>query len=329
MTSDVKLGVVAPLSADQWVDADARQVADLARSVQDAGLDSLWANDSLMRPRVDALTFLAIAATVTTTVGLGTAALLPALRRPVHTGHVLATLDRLTAGRLTVAVGAGFPGVSEPEYAASAVPWKGRSRRLDETLMLWRQMWAAGPGVTDYRNGVIDIERVPTGITPVTPGGPPVWLAADTASARRRAGLLYDGWLPYTPQTAQFAAGLAEVRTARRQGERAHDDVAAALFVTVLITDADDGGRAALDRFTTETYGLPLCAVERIQAFAAGPREVVTEKLRGYVSAGANHLVCRVGVLNRDDFADQVVQLTSIRTGLGPPASDSGPRDAR
>lgn len=317
MTSDAKLGVVAPLSADQWVDADARQVADLARSVQDAGVDSLWANDSLMRPRVDALTFLAIAATVTTTLGLGTAALLPALRRPVHTGHVLATLDRLTAGRLTVAVGAGFPGVSEPEYAASAVPWKGRSRRLDETVRLWRHMWAAGAGVTDYRNGVIDIEGVPTGITPATPGGPPVWLAADTVSARRRAGLLYDGWLPYSPSTAQFAAGLAEVRTARRQGERAQDEVAAALFVTVLITDADDGGRAALDRLTTETYGLPLCAVERIQAFAAGPREVVAEKLRGYVSAGANHLVCRVGVLNRDGFADQVVQLASIRTGLG------------
>jgi alkanesulfonate monooxygenase SsuD/methylene tetrahydromethanopterin reductase-like flavin-dependent oxidoreductase (luciferase family) len=303
---------VAPLSADQWDGADAAHVAELARAVEQAGLDSLWANDSLTRPRIDALTFLTIAAAATDRVQLGTAALLPALRRPVHTGHVLATLDRLSAGRLTVAVGAGFPGVSEPEYAASLVPWQRRARRLDETVALWRRMWSTTERAIEFRGEVLTLDAAPAGISPSRPDGPPLWLAADTDRARRRAGLSYDGWLPYPTTADRFAAGLADVHAAAQQGGRSPDQITAALFVTILVTDGDDA-RDALDAFTIDTYGLPLAAVERIQAFAAGPADVVTDKLQSYVNGGARHLVCRVGVTTREQFVEQVQQLASVR----------------
>src|SRR5690349_13935812 len=84
MTRDTKFGVVALMSGDQWEAADPRQLVHLVRTVEDLGFDSLWVNDSLFRPRVEPLTFLAAAAPVTERVTLGTAALLPALRRPVQ-----------------------------------------------------------------------------------------------------------------------------------------------------------------------------------------------------------------------------------------------------
>ncbi|MEB3069888.1 LLM class flavin-dependent oxidoreductase [[Mycobacterium] vasticus] len=311
MTRDVSLGVVAPLSGDQWAGAEPRQLNRLVRAIEDLGFDSLWANDSLFGPRLEALTFLTAAASVSERITLGTAALLPALRRPVQTAQALASLDLLSHGRLIVGVGAGFPGASQREYVLSQVPWPRRFHRLDDTVALWRQLWA-GEGPDEFRGATISLEGLPDCIAPATRGGPPVWLAGDTPNARLRAGTGYDGWLPYPPTPKRYAAGLDEVMTAARGTGRAHSDVTPALFVTVLITDASDGGRAALERFTKATYGYPLRIMEQIQTFATGPAEQVAAALAGYVDAGARHLVCRSATLTLGDFHDQLKALQQI-----------------
>jgi alkanesulfonate monooxygenase SsuD/methylene tetrahydromethanopterin reductase-like flavin-dependent oxidoreductase (luciferase family) len=279
------------------------------------GFDSIWANDSLVRPRIEALTFLSAAAAVTEHITLGTAALQPALRRPVQTAQALASLDRLAQGRLTVAVGAGFPGLSEIEYAASEVPWSRRFARLDDTVSLWRQLWA-GKGPASFHGKVLHLDNIPSGITPFANRIPSVWLAGDTPRARARAGALYDGWLPYPPTPDGYASGLHDVRSAAERAGRPVGAVTPALFVTVLLTDAPDGGRAALDHFATQTYGFALEVVEQIQTFVAGPPDVVTEGLRAFVDAGARHLVCRVGVLGPDSFIDQIEQLRGVKEEL-------------
>src|SRR6201991_2128519 len=110
MSEQLCVGVMPPLAADPWAGVDLRGLLDFARVVEDLGFDSLWANDSLIRPRIEALTFLSAAAAVTDRITLGTAALQTVLRRPVQTAQVLASIDRLSGGLLTVGVGAGFPG---------------------------------------------------------------------------------------------------------------------------------------------------------------------------------------------------------------------------
>jgi alkanesulfonate monooxygenase SsuD/methylene tetrahydromethanopterin reductase-like flavin-dependent oxidoreductase (luciferase family) len=315
MSQNFRLGVVAPLAADGWAGADLRRLIGFARTVEESGFDSLWANDSLVRPRVEALTFLSAAAAVTERIKLGTAALQPVLRRPVQAAQALASIDRLTQGRLIVGVGGGFPGLSEIEYAASEVPWQRRFARLDDTVALWRQLWS-GKGPNSFHGTVLHFDDIPEGITPSTADGPPVWLAADTPGARARAGRLYDGWLPYPPEPEGFSTGLAEVRTAAATAGRPIEAVAAALFVTVLVSDGADGGRAALDQFTRDTYGFPLDVVEKIQAFAAGPPESVAARLRSYLDAGAQHLVCRIGVLGPDRFIEQLNYLRLVQEML-------------
>jgi alkanesulfonate monooxygenase SsuD/methylene tetrahydromethanopterin reductase-like flavin-dependent oxidoreductase (luciferase family) len=309
------LGVIPPLAADRWAGADLRRLVDFARAVERLGFDSIWANDSLIRPRIEALTFLSAAAAVTERITLGTAALQPVLRRPVQTAQVLASIDRLSRGRLTVAVGAGFPGLSEVEYAASEVPWARRFARLDDTVALWRQLWT-GKELNAFHGKVLHLDDIPHGITPFAPSGPPVWLAADTSAARARAGALYDGWLPYPPTPEGFSSGLAEVRIAAEGAGRPADAVTPALFVTVLVTDAADGGRAELDHFATQTYGLSIEVIEQIQTFAAGTPDVVAARLRQYVDAGARLLVCRVGVLGPDPFLAQLERLRLVTETL-------------
>jgi alkanesulfonate monooxygenase SsuD/methylene tetrahydromethanopterin reductase-like flavin-dependent oxidoreductase (luciferase family) len=315
MEQNLRIGVMPPLAADHWAGADLSRLVDFACTVEELGFDSLWANDSLVRPRIEALTFLSAAAAVTERITLGTAALQPVLRRPVQTAQILASIDRLAHGRLVVAVGAGFPGLSEVEYAVSEVPWRRRFARLDDTIALWRQLWS-GKGPDSFHGKVVQLEGIPRGITPFAPDGPPVWLAGDTPGARTRTGALYDGWLPYPPTPERFASGLVDVCAAAENAGRTAELITPALFVTVLVSDADDGGRAPLDHFATETYGFPLEAVEQIQAFASGPPEIVAGRLRSYIDAGARHLVCRVGVLGPEGFLQQLEHLRAVKEVL-------------
>jgi alkanesulfonate monooxygenase SsuD/methylene tetrahydromethanopterin reductase-like flavin-dependent oxidoreductase (luciferase family) len=106
------------------------------------------------------------------------------------------------------------------------------------------------------------------------------------------------------------------MRAAAQGTGRGADAVTPALFVTVLITEDADGGRAALDHFATNTYGFGIDIVEQIQTFAAGTPDAVTARLASFIDAGARHLVCRVGVLGPNGFVEQLHQLRTVKEAL-------------
>ncbi|MFG1924307.1 LLM class flavin-dependent oxidoreductase [Cryptosporangium sp. NPDC048952] len=307
-----KLGYVLPTTLPGWAEGDdPRALLDLAVEAERLGVDSLWVGDTLLRPVVEPLTTLAGVAAVTSTIGLGAATLLPAFRRPVQAAHALASLDRLSGGRLTIAVGAGFPNRSEREYAISEVPWERRFARLDDTVALWRRLWA---GETAFVGGV----EVPPVLPPSRPGGPPIWLGGASPSALARVARHYDGWLPYPPQPGTYARGLATIAAAapavHAPGAPAAGALAAgravtpALFASVLI---GDGGRAALDVYVRAAYGMPLEVVETIQLLIAGSPEHIREVLGRY--DGVEHLVIRIAAL---DLPTQRDQLALLRRGI-------------
>jgi alkanesulfonate monooxygenase SsuD/methylene tetrahydromethanopterin reductase-like flavin-dependent oxidoreductase (luciferase family) len=247
----------------------------------------------------------AAAAAVTERVTLGTAALLPALRQPVQAAQVIASLDLLSGGRLALTVGAGFPRRSEAEYAVSEVPWRGRFARLDDTVALWRHLWTS-QGPTSFHGDVLHFDHIPESTPPAQPGGPPVWLGGATPAALARTGRLYDGWLPYPPNPADYETGLAQVRRAARGAGRAAQAVTPALFATLLITNDLEAGRRALSDYTQASYRMPLEVVETIQVLIAGPLEFVTAELDRYIAAGARHIVCRIGALGLKSQLDQL-----------------------
>src|SRR5262245_45004702 len=119
-------------------------VVELAAAAEDAGLDGVWVGDSpLARPRGEPFTVLGAVAARTTAIGLGTAALLPALRPLLHTAQAAATLDQLAPGRITLGVGAGFPlEATRAEFAALGAPFTGRVDRLDRFVACWRLLWS-------------------------------------------------------------------------------------------------------------------------------------------------------------------------------------------
>jgi alkanesulfonate monooxygenase SsuD/methylene tetrahydromethanopterin reductase-like flavin-dependent oxidoreductase (luciferase family) len=289
------IGVILPTT----VAPTQTQLTDFAVRAEALGYASLWAGDTLLRPVVEPLTALAAVAGVTSTIRLGTAAMLPAFRAPVQAAQTLASLDLVSGGRLTVAVGAGFPGRSEVEYAWSGVPWARRFTRLDETVEFWRRLWTATEPVS-FHGKVLRFDDVP----PVTrPLGIPVWLAGASPRALERTGRLYDGWLPYPPTPEVYGDGLTAVREAGR-------DVTAGLFVSILIADSVAAGEAALDEYARGTYGVPLEVARTIQLLVAGPVDHVREVLARY--EGVEHFVVRVAALDAGAQADQLAGIARV-----------------
>ena len=305
------IGVLLPTGEAQWESGDdPRDVIALAVRAEQLGFSSLFVNDSLISPRVEALTMLAALAPATERVTLGTAALLPFLRRPVQAAQSLASIDLLSGGRLAVAVGAGFPGrFGQPMYMLSELPWERRFRRLDETVALWRALWA---GDTAFHGELIRFDDLPPATKPFRAGGPPIWLGGATPAALARTAKLYDGWLPYPPDPADYRSGLATIHeTALREG-RSAEAVTPALFVTVRVDTDEAAGRVQLDRYSRANYGMPLADLESIQAVVTGTAEQVTAGLGAYVAAGARHLVLRLGAIGLSAQREQLDAVAAL-----------------
>ncbi|HXN63078.1 MAG TPA: LLM class flavin-dependent oxidoreductase, partial [Acidimicrobiales bacterium] len=98
---------------------DPLELVRAARAAEDAGFDVFQVGDHVGRES-SALLTLAAAALGTTRIRLGTLVLNNDLHHPVTLAQELASLDRLSGGRLEVGLGAGH---SFTEYAAMGVPF--------------------------------------------------------------------------------------------------------------------------------------------------------------------------------------------------------------
>ncbi|MDX2542364.1 LLM class flavin-dependent oxidoreductase [Streptomyces sp. WI04-05B] len=321
------IGVLLPTGTAQWDETDdPRELIGFGRQAERLGFSSLFVNDSLISPRVEALTMLAGLAPTTDSVTLGTAALLPFLRRPVQAAQSLASIDLLSGGRLTVTVGAGFPGrFGQPLYTLSEVPWARRFTRLDETVALWRALW---DGATRFHGQILRFDGIPPMTRPFRTGGPPVWLGGATPSALARTGRLYDGWMPYPPDPDDYASGVAAIRSAGADAGRPAEDITCALFVSVRIDDDAERGRWAMDAYARATYGMPLDQLEKVQAVVTGSAAQVRERLGEYAAAGARHIVTRLGALGLRSQRDQLERMAELLPALRADA-EGAPAPAR
>ena len=318
--SAVKVGILLPTrEAAIRGDYSVAPLLDLARRVEELGFDSLWAGDSLFaRPRLDPLIVLAACAGVTSRVTLGTAALTAALRHPLVGANMLTSLEHAAPGRLRLGVGSGFPvPESEHEFNSVGVPFAKRTGRLDETVRIWKQVWAAGSAATPAEAEALaefhgklwqadSLDRLPG---PATPGGPGVWLAAgSTPTVLSRVAKLYDGWLPFLPDPVEYRRAWDSIRELADAAGRAPDAIEPALYATVHVDGDHVRAEARLEEYVQGYYHRSLELMSTIQAYGHGTPERCAQWLAGFVEAGARHLVLRIGALEPGDQLDLIAR---------------------
>jgi alkanesulfonate monooxygenase SsuD/methylene tetrahydromethanopterin reductase-like flavin-dependent oxidoreductase (luciferase family) len=284
-----------------WAESDLAFVIEAARKAEQAGYDSVWAGDSLLaRPRGEPLILLAGVAGATSRITLGTAVLLPLLRHPLSLAHGLATLDRVAKGRVIVGVGPGaeLPG-THAELAALGVPSDRRVGSILSAVERIRRLW---------RNEEPGLELEPR---PFNPGGPPIWLGGSGPRMLRLAGETFDGWLPFSPTTEEYASGLRAVREAAERAGRDPAAVATGAYLTVAVADTASEAAGELDTYMRTYYGVPAQVMTRAQACHAGTLESAAEWFAAYRAAGARHLVIRIARPGLTDYNETSRQLLS------------------
>jgi probable F420-dependent oxidoreductase len=252
----VKIGFHLP----QWGPGATREgVLAVARTVEGAGLDSVWVADHVVHPRVSASRYpytpdgdtgwqaedgwlegfqlLALVAGATERVTLGTSILVLPIRHPLLVAKTAATLDVLSGGRLVLGVGVGW---WAEEFAALGIPFERRGARADEQIRIMRAAWRDGR--VAWRGDFYEFDEVVCLPRPVQPGGVPLWIGGRGPRTWRRAGELGDGWHGVGARSDRIDEGRAGMLAAAEQAGRPAGELSVSTS-TVLPDDPEDALR--------------------------------------------------------------------------------------
>jgi len=191
-----------------------------AVQAEEIGYDDIWVSDHLAIP-VDApypptayiqepIVTLTWAAAATTKIGLGTSVLVLPMRHPLVLAKMLASLDIMSGGRLTVGAAAGW---LEEEFAALGVPFRERGARADESIRMIRACWSEDPVTLKGKRIAADFRNMRVLPQPARPI--PLWVGGNSDAGIDRAVRLGDGWhgSQWTPK--KLAPKMARIRDDR------------------------------------------------------------------------------------------------------------------
>jgi len=206
----VKVGLIF-VNAGPFSEPDAFRV--LATHAEATGFESLWSVEHVVIPNgfkspypytssgklsgtsdvalPDPLIHLAFAASITTRIKFGTAVMILPQRNPLYVAKELASLDRLSNGRMLLGIGSGW--LAE-EFEALQLDWKKRGLMTDEAIQAMRALWRENP--SSFHGKYFSFGPVRSLPKPVQQGGVPILVGGHSPAAVRRAARFGDGFFP-------------------------------------------------------------------------------------------------------------------------------------
>jgi probable F420-dependent oxidoreductase len=162
---------------------------------------------------LEQLTLMAFIAAKTRTLRLVSSVMIVPHRNPVVTAKMLATIDVLSRGRVTVGVGVGW--LREEFQALGAPDFDRRGSVSDEYIRIMKTLWTECPA--SFAGEFYRFEAVRCLPAPVQKPHPPIWVGGHSKAALRRVARLGDGWHPVGANPAvplrppELAASLDEL----------------------------------------------------------------------------------------------------------------------
>lgn len=191
-------------------------VARLAAAAEAAGFDGLSFTDHPAPPQrwlaagghdaLDPFVALGFAAAATSRIRLIPNIVVLPYRNPFLVAKAAATLDVLSGGRFTLAVGAGY---LKGEFAALGVDHAERNALFDEALVALKAIWSGEEVTITGRH--FDARGITSSPRPLSRPHPPIWIGGNGARARQRVADHGDGWAPFPapPALARAARTVA------------------------------------------------------------------------------------------------------------------------
>jgi probable F420-dependent oxidoreductase len=278
----MEFGCVFPNRGPMATPANLGRVAEKAEAL---GYDTVWFSDHLViptevksfypydpsgrmpfnpsEPYWEPLTVIGYVAGRTSRLRLGTSVLILPYRNPVVTAKMLATLDVLSNGRITLGAGVGW---MEEEFKALGLDtYSRRGAYSDECIRIFRELWTKdNPSFQGEFHQFSNIRCEPR---PVQPGGIPIWIGGHTPQAIRRAARLGDGWQPLVQRPpadlppAEMQEKIAQLRAIARQAGRDPQRITLAMGSSIQFTDGPSAGPRSL------FSGTPVQIVETLRRY--------------------------------------------------------------
>lgn len=290
--------VEAPIA---WPD-----LLSLARELDlNSRFDSFWMPDALVAPdaaKLEPFTVLAAIAAVTSRLRLGTLVAGNAFRYPAVLAQTVSTLDHISGGRITLGIGAGWPGENR-RYGVEFWNRTERLGRLDESVQVIKQLWMEDRPT--FAGKYYRLDEPPFRVETLQKPHPPILIGGGTDAALRVIAKHADVASPMVPlpeaqqKVAAFCDEIGrdpdEIRWVGGGSLFMHDDPAIV--------------EQALRR-AVQTYG----EAEEGQILRDGlfgSAETVRESIRRQIAEGANDIIVfqlpRVHMKSVMRFSDEVI----------------------
>ena len=200
------------------------QPVELARAVEERGLDSLFFPEHTHIPASRATPFpgggelprqywhthdpfvaLGACAAVTERIRLGTGICLVIERDPITLAKEVASVDMLSNGRFVMGIGAGW---NREEMENHGANYKHRWAEMREKVLAMKEIWSNEEA--EFHGKFVDFDKLWSYPKPVQEGGPPIWIGANSKWVFDRVADYADGWMPIGGMGSGAMEKLAE-----------------------------------------------------------------------------------------------------------------------
>ena len=251
---------------------------DVVDTLERLRFDSLWLSERIGGEAPDPLVAMSMAAARTTRLKVGMSVMVLPGRNPIILAKELATLDRMSNGRLLPAFGLG---VADPhEQQAFGVERTKRAKMFNEALAVMRSCWMDDEVTFHGEHFHYDALRV----TPKPKQQPPdVWLGGIAESELKRVGRLADGWLPSFVTPSDAEAGWETVQRIATEHEREIEDEHFGVLIPYVMGDAPAALLAGLQARRPD--------LDDVSVLVPSGWDALANTIKQFVSVGASKFV--------------------------------------
>ena len=283
MSRKVEFGVYLPSAGT------GTGTVDRAKLYEELGFHTVWTSDLIDPGVLECMTLTAAVATATTRIRVGIGVVNLMYRTPMLLLRSLASLDQLSAGRLSIGLGVGVAHQFDA-YGLTAASYADRVAQLGETLEVLPAHFA-GPSV-DYEGEHVRFSGVDPRPLGVQTPRPPILIGGGSARMLRLAARYADlweigGWRSYLEHENESKLSVAIRKRAELDAacvDIGRDPAEIKTVVDFWFTMAEtrEGADAAAERAR---------AWESLYELHGGTPDQVQRQLEEYVDAGVDHII--------------------------------------
>lgn len=249
LQKSVRFGCFLPIPA-----TPVEKLLKIAKANEDAGFDSIWAPDHLLfiPPGTvpEAWSLLAATAAITQKAILGTCVSDPHRYHPAVLAQKIATVDRLSGGRVILGMGAGEAMNLEP----FGITWKNPVSKLKEAVTIMRKLWSGE--IVTFNGNFWKLKEGFLQINPVK-GTVPIYFGANSPRTLTLTGEMADGWLsvPLSPRLCKER--IKYIKEGAEKAGRSMDEIDTGVYLYTAVAEKADEAYKRLEEMKFQIIPSP------------------------------------------------------------------------